>query len=39
VPNESDGIYNQSGGQLTLVPTGDTTNGYAATLAVGVQVA
>jgi protocatechuate 3,4-dioxygenase beta subunit len=39
VPNEADGIFNQSGGQLTLVPAGDTTAGYAATLAVGVQVA
>jgi protocatechuate 3,4-dioxygenase beta subunit len=36
--NEGDGIYQQSGGQLTLAPT-PSGDGYAATLEIGVQLA
>lgn len=38
VRNENDGIFGQSGGNLTLQLTGDTTSGYAATFPIGVQV-
>jgi protocatechuate 3,4-dioxygenase beta subunit len=37
VPNEQDGIFSGSGGQLTIAPTGDPTAGYAATFEIGVQ--
>jgi protocatechuate 3,4-dioxygenase beta subunit len=38
VRNENDGIFEQSGGNLTLQLTGDPTSGYAATFPIGVQV-
>jgi protocatechuate 3,4-dioxygenase beta subunit len=38
VRNENDGIFGQSGGNLTLQLTGDATNGYEATFPIGVQV-
>jgi protocatechuate 3,4-dioxygenase beta subunit len=37
--NSNDGIFQQSNGQLTLEPTGDVTNGFKATFAVGIQAA
>jgi protocatechuate 3,4-dioxygenase beta subunit len=38
VRNENDGIFGQSGGNLTLQLTGDAQSGYAATFPIGVQV-
>jgi protocatechuate 3,4-dioxygenase beta subunit len=38
VRNENDGIFGQSGGNLTLQLTGDPASGYAATFPIGVQV-
>jgi protocatechuate 3,4-dioxygenase beta subunit len=38
VRNANDGIFGQSGGNLTLQLTGDPQNGYAATFPIGVQV-
>jgi protocatechuate 3,4-dioxygenase beta subunit len=38
VRNENDGIFGQSGGNLTLQLIGDATSGYAATFPIGVQV-
>ena len=38
VPNSADGIFSQSGGQLTLAPTGNPQQSLASTFEIGVQV-